>query len=93
MGVFSDDEEEEKKPRDYTKYEGESWQCPVCGRDFLPGDMVNVFTTPAGEVALCFLDHQGFRARFEGAKSCVRAWRKEQARKYPAPIVMTIPAL
>lgn len=93
MSTFSDDEEEEKKAADYPTYQGEGRECPACRRALLPGDMVNVFTTPAGEVALCHLDHESFRARFEGAGSCVRAWRKKQSRKYPAPIVMTIPAL
>lgn len=92
MGVFSDGEEGERKEADYPTYKGEGRECPACGRTFVPGDMVNVFTTPAGEVAVCHLDHQSFRAQFEEAGSCVRAWRKKQSRKYPAPIVMTISA-
>ncbi|MDO8584812.1 MAG: hypothetical protein Q7R85_01685 [bacterium] len=74
-------------------YNGESQECPVCERVFVPGDTVNVFTVDGCEIAMCHLDIKGFSAQFLGATGCVRQWRKKQTRKYPAPIVKTIPAL
>lgn len=74
MGTFSDDEERNR--RDNPRYAGKVTQCAACKRKFVPGDMLYVVNTKAGQVAVCYYDAEGYEATVLGKPNCLDAWRK-----------------
>ncbi|GEM_PF-4961403 len=78
MGVFSDDEERDRRgPRDNPRYAGKAIACATCGKHFVPGDMLYVINTKSGQAVVCFYDADDYEAKVLGKPSCLAEWYKQ----------------